>query len=78
MTDNQSPLHGLSAEEAGALIEAALVGSVIRREGNATVIELAEFPPPSLIRMDIDRVLELLTAAGFVEATADDVRLIGE
>jgi len=40
MSDGESPVKGLPAEVAGLLIEIALVGSVIRREGNTTVIDM--------------------------------------
>lgn len=40
MSDGKSPLKGLPVEVAGPLIEAMFAGSVIRREGNTTVIDL--------------------------------------
>lgn len=55
-----------------------IVGSVVRQEGNMTIIEPAEFPPPALVKMEMDRILALMVAAGFVEVSTAKVRTFGE
>ena len=59
-------------EEIEIEVTGEIVGRVVRREGDTTVIELAEFPPPALVKMEMDCILALLAAAGFVEVSAED------
>ena len=59
-------------EEIETEVTGEIVGRVIRQEGDTTVIELAEFPPPMLVKMKMDRILALPAAAGFVEVGIED------